>query len=148
MSSSISLQIKQDMIQAMKDRNDIKKTVLRTLSSELKNFEIDKGDSLDDSDVIKVLRRLEKQRMDSIQAYRDGGREDLVTNEEQELLIIQEYLPEKLSEEVIIDIINQGIQELGSDVNLGSLMKYVISKTQGQADGNTIRTLVQSKLEQ
>jgi uncharacterized protein YqeY len=144
--SEIALQIKKDMIQAMKDHNDLKKTVLRTFSSEFKNAEIDKGAPLEDIDVMKVLARLEKQRKDSIQAYRDAGREDLVDSEQAELDIIQSYLPAKLSDEELAQLVDASIAELGDAANFGSVMKSVVTKAQGKADGTQIKTLVQAKL--
>lgn len=144
--SSIAVQIKKDMIQAMKDGDNLKKTVLRTFSSEFKNAEIDKGSPLEDVDVIKVLSKLEKQRKDSIQAYQDAGREDLVDSEQAELEIIQQYLPAKLSNDEIEALVDVVIAELGSDANFGSVMKAVVAKAQGKADGNQIKDLVQAKL--
>ena len=131
--SNIALTIKKDMVQAMKDKNDLAKTVLRTLSSEFKNAEIDKGNPLEDADVIKVLSKLEKQRKDSIQAYKDGGREDLVAIEEAELLIIQKYLPAKLTTEELTQLVEESIAELGDNANFGLVMKSVIAKSQGKA---------------
>lgn len=144
--SNIALTIKKDMVQAMKDKNDLAKTVLRTLSSEFKNAEIDKGSPLEDADVIKVLSKLEKQRKDSIQAYKDGGREDLVAIEEAELIIIQKYLPAKLTTEELTQLVEESIAELGDNANFGSVMKSVVVKSQGKADGNQIKDLVQAKL--
>ena len=144
--SSIALQIKQDMVRAMKERDQLKTTVLRTVNAELKNFEIDKGQVLDNQDVVKVLLKLEKQRADALQAYQQAGRLDLASQEEQEQVIIQAYLPSKLSEAELITIIDAGLVELGQMANLGSLMKYVLARSQGQADGNTVRQLVQEKL--
>lgn len=144
--SAIALQIKKDMVQAMKDRDDLKKTVLRTFSSEFKNAEIDKGAPLEDIDVVKVLSKLEKQRKDSIQAYQEAGREDLVTSEESELAIIQSYLPAKLSDEELSQLVDDAIAELGEGANFGSVMKLVVNKAQGKADGNQIKTIVQAKL--
>jgi uncharacterized protein YqeY len=144
--SNIALTIKKDMVQAMKDRDDLAKTVLRTLSSEFKNAEIDKGSPLEDSDVIKVLSKLEKQRKDSIQAYKDGGREDLVATEMAELEIIQRYLPAKLTNVELAQLVEESISELGDNANFGSVMKSVVSKAQGKADGSQIKDLVQAKL--
>jgi len=144
--SNIALTIKKDMVQAMKDKNDLAKTVLRTLSSEFKNAEIDKGNPLEDADVIKVLSKLEKQRKDSIKAYKDGGREDLVAAEEAELIIIQKYLPAKLTTEELTQLVDESIAELGDNANFGSVMKSVVVKSQGKADGNQIKDLVQAKL--
>ncbi|MEY3470742.1 MAG: hypothetical protein RLZZ223_92 [Candidatus Parcubacteria bacterium] len=144
--SSIAVQIKKDMIQAMKDGDNLKKTVLRTFSSEFKNAEIDKGSMLEDVDVIKVLSKLEKQRKDSIQAYKEAGREDLVVSEQEELAIIQQYLPSKLSNDELSKLVDQAIIELGDGANFGSVMKFVVVKAEGRADGNQIKELVQSKL--
>jgi uncharacterized protein YqeY len=144
--SNIALTIKQDMIQAMKDGDNLKKTVLRTLSSEFKNAQIDKGSELEDVDVIKVLSKLEKQRKDSILAYTDAGRQDLVESEQAELEIIQNYLPAKLSNEELENLVDVAITELGDNANFGNVMKLVVTKAQGKADGNQIKNLVQSKL--
>lgn len=144
--SNIALTIKKDMVQAMKDRDDLAKTVLRTLSSEFKNAEIDKGSPLEDIDVIKVLAKLEKQRKDSIQAYQEGGREDLVATEKAELEIIQKYLPAKLTTEELSKLVEASIAELGDSANFGNVMKLVVNKAQGKADGNQIKDIVQAKL--
>lgn len=144
--SNIAITIKKDMVQAMKDRDDLKKTVLRTLSSEFKNAEIDKGTALEDIDVIKVLSKLEKQRKDSIQAYKEAEREDLVEAETAELVIIQQYLPAKLTTEELSKLVDDSMAELGINANFGSVMKSVVSKAQGKADGNQIKDLVQAKL--
>lgn len=144
--SNISLTIKKDIVQAMKNRDDLSKTVLRTLISEFKNAEIDKGSPLEDIDVIKVLSKLAKQRKDSIQAYKAGGREDLVATEEAELIIIQQYLPAKLTTEELTKLVDESIDELGDNLNFGAVMKLVVSKAQGNADGNQIKDLVQAKL--
>lgn len=109
--SNIALTIKKDMVQAMKDRDDLSKTVLRTLSSEFKNAEIDKGAPLEDVDVVKVLSKLEKQRKDSIKAYQEGGREDLVALELAELGIIQNYLPAKLTDQELEQLVESSIVE-------------------------------------
>ncbi|MGA1046784.1 MAG: GatB/YqeY domain-containing protein [Minisyncoccia bacterium] len=144
--SNIALTIKKDMVQAMKDRDDLSKTVLRTLSSEFKNAEIDKGAPLEDVDVVKVLSKLEKQRKDSIKAYQEGGREDLVALELAELGIIQNYLPAKLTDQELEQLVESSIVELGDNANFGSVMKSVVAKAQGKADGNQIKDLVQAKL--
>lgn len=144
--SNIALTIKKDIVQAMKDRDDLSKTVLRTLSSEFKNAEIDKGAPLEDADVVKVLSKLEKQRKDSIKAYQEGGREDLVALELAELGIIQNYLPAKLTDQELEQLVESSIVELGDNANFGSVMKSVVAKAQGKADGNQIKDLVQAKL--
>ncbi|MEX0596204.1 MAG: GatB/YqeY domain-containing protein [Candidatus Paceibacterota bacterium] len=144
--SNIALTIKKDMVQAMKDRDDLTKTVLRTLSSEFKNAEIDKGSPLEDVDVIKVLAKLDKQRQDSIKAYKEGGREDLVAVEIAESEIIQRYLPAKLTTKELEQLVEESISELGDDASFGNVMKSVINKAQGKADGNQIKDLVQAKL--
>jgi uncharacterized protein YqeY len=144
--SNIALTIKKDMVQAMKDRDDLAKTVLRTLSSEFKNAEIDKGIPLEDIDVIKVLSKLAKQRKDSIQAYQEAGRNDLVESEMAELEIIQRYLPAKLTDTELEQLVDDSIAELADNANFGTVMKLVVNKAQGKADGNQIKNLVQSKL--
>ncbi len=146
MASELQQQIKKDMIVAMKEKNELGKQVLRMVSAEIRNAEIDKpGHELTDEDVMKVLMRLEKQRKDSIKQYQEGGREDLAEAEQAELAVIGQYLPEKLSDEEVAAIVHKVIAESDSK-DFGTVMKAVMTEVKGQADGNQVRQLVQAKL--
>lgn len=144
--SSLQLTIQQDLKQAMIAKNILVRDVLRMVTSELKNRQIDNGQSpLTDEQVMEVLLRLEKQRKDSITQYTDGGRPDLAEAEESELEVIRQYLPQKLTDEELREIVAEVIQSSESQ-DFGAVMKQVMVKVKGQADGNQVRTLVQEQL--
>jgi len=141
--------ISQDYVKAMKDRDKVRSQALNFLRAQLKNAQLDKrAESLDDLDVISVIKKQVKQRQDSITQFRDGGREDLVEKEESELNILKGYLPEELSEEQLRVIIQQAIAETGAltPKDMGKVIKLVQEKAQGRADNKTVSTLVKELL--
>ena len=144
--SPLQLQIQNDLKQAMIAKNTLVRDVLRMVTSELKNRQIDNGQApLSDEQVVEVLLRLEKQRKDSIAQYTEGGRVDLAETEEAELGVITEYLPKKLTEEELKTIVTEVVS--ASETNdFGSLMKQVMGRVKGQADGNVVRSMVQEML--
>lgn len=144
--SELAIQLKKDLVTAMKDHDDLTKNVLRMVSSELKNAQIDnQGRDLDDDQVIAVLTRLSKQRKDSISSYQSAGREDLAQQEQSELSVIEKYLPRQLSDAELSYIVSQVMSETESH-DFGFVMKQVMSKVQGQADGSRVREIVQKSL--
>jgi len=131
------------MKQALKAGEKERLTVLRGLKSELKYKQIDKVDELTDDDAIAVLSSAAKKRRESIEQFQKGGREDLVKKEQAELAIITSYLPEQLSEEKLHQIISDAIAESGADSpqKVGLVMKVVMPKIKGQADGKLVNKL-------
>ena len=145
--SSLQLQIKDDLKKAMIARQNDVRDVLRGVTSELKNRQIDNGqEPLTDEQVIEVLTKMEKQRKDSIAQYIDGGREDLADAEKAELEIIARYLPQKLSSEKLDTIVKEEVEKLGDEANIGTVMKAVMPRVKGQADGNDVRGLAEKYL--
>ncbi len=140
---SLLKQIDKDLIEALKAGEKEKVTVLRGLKSDLKYRRIDKGEDLIDEDAVAVLSSCAKKVRDSIEQFRNGGRDDLVAKEEFDLNIIQVYLPEQLSEEKLREIVREAIEETGADSpqKIGLVMKVVIPKVKGQADGKMINKL-------
>ena len=140
---SIFKQIEQDMIKALKEGEKEKLTVLRGLKSDLKYKVIDKGDELTDDEAIAVLNSAAKKHRDSIEQFAKGGRDDLVKQEEFGLEIIKGYLPEQISDEELLEIVKQAIEESGADSpqKIGMVMKIVIPKVKGRADGKTINKI-------
>ena len=112
-----------------------------------KNLEAEGG--LADAEVLKLLSTLAKQRKESIQAFADGGRQDLKQKEEAELKLIQKYLPAQLSETELGSIVEKAIQEVGAEgsKDMGKVMKAVMSQVAGQADGKFVNEIVRKKLE-
>ncbi|MEI7690760.1 MAG: GatB/YqeY domain-containing protein [bacterium] len=140
--------IESDYKNALKSRNDFKVSVLRMLKSALKNLEIEKGDSINDQEATTILEKQAKQRRDSIDQYQAGGRNDLAETEKNELMVIEQYLPEKMTKGEIEEKVEGAIKKLGatSMQEMGQVIKEVMSTTANQADGKTVSEIVRSKL--
>ena len=140
--------IQQDLVIAMKQKEQLKLNTLRSIKTALTNKEIDLGHPLDPALQIAVLTTLKKQREDASTQYLQAGRTELALQEQQELAIIQQYLPEPLSMDELKIIIEATIQEqqATSIKAMGQVVKSVIDKTKGRADGKIISTEVKSRL--
>ncbi len=145
MSASIPEQIQNDLKQALKEGRTEERNVLRTVMSELKNVQIEKDD-FSDEDAISVLTKLQKQRKQSAEEYRNAGRDDLAEQEDKEAEIIAQYLPEAMSEEDLEREVDTVIAELGDDTDLGSVMKNVMPRVKGKVDGSLVQEKVREKL--
>jgi uncharacterized protein YqeY len=146
---SLFERIDQDMKQALKAGDKERLSVLRGLKSDLKYRQIDKkGEELSEEDAIAVLSSAAKRRRESIDEFKKGEREDLVRKEKFELDVITSYLPEQLSEEKLREIIREAIAETGADSpqKLGLVMKIVMPKIKGQADGKLVNKLAMDML--
>ena len=145
---SIFNNIKTDMYNAMKAREKVKSTALRTALSKIKDKQIEKRDPLNDDEIIKVLRGLVKQRDESIRLYIDAGRTDLADNEKLEKKYLETYLPNMLDNEEIKIIVETTIKDLNVDsVNdIGKIMPEVMKRGKGLINGNIARQIVVSIL--
>lgn len=140
---SLFERIDKDIIVALKAGEKDRLTLLRGLKSDLKYAKLDKGDDLTDSEAIDVLAYQAKKRRDSIEQFEKGGREDLVAKERAELEIITTYLPKQMSEDELREIIAAAIAEAGVDspAQIGAVMKIVMPKVKGVADGKLVSKL-------
>jgi uncharacterized protein YqeY len=145
---SLCEQFQTDLMQAMKRGDKVRLATLRLLTAAMKNRQIAKGGTLDDAEALDVVRLATKQRREAIALARQYGREDIAQQEEQELAILEAYLPEQLSTDDLIQHIDAVIQELGatSDKDLGRVMRVVMSAVKGRADGTTVNRLVRERL--
>jgi len=141
---SVLERIDEDLKKALKARNELKVTLLRGLKSDIKYRQIDKGAELSDEDVIDVLNSAAKRHRDSIEQFTAGKRQDLVDKEIAELEIIQEYLPEQLSEEKLRALVTEAIEKSGADspAKMGLVMKELMPQVKGKADGKVVKDLV------
>ena len=139
-----------DMKAALKARNSLKLNTIRGLISEIKNREIDLRRKLDNDEIISLVSTQIKKRKEAATMFDEGGRSDLSEKENQEMIILQEYLPEQVSEQELKDRIQKVILELGIvDIkDLGRIMKIVIPEFKGRADNGQIRNLVSECLKQ
>jgi len=151
---SMKQRIQDDMKTAMKSGDKVRLEVLRGIKARMVEAEVElrgkKGRdySLDDEESIGVLTRCAKQRRDSIDSYNDAGRKDLAAQEEAELAIITEYLPRQLGEEEISRIVQEAIASTGamSARDIGAVMKIVMPKVKGAADGKLVNRIVSQHL--
>lgn len=137
-----------ELKEALKARNELKLSVVRMIKASLKNKSIEKGSALTDEDIVSVLSTLAKQRKESIDQFTRGGRQDLADKEQKELAIVLEYLPKQLSPEELDTVIRSAIAECGatSVQDVGKVMKSVIQKTRGSADGKAVNQRVRELL--
>lgn len=136
-----------DLKTAMKAKNEVELRTLRMVIASIKNREVDKKD-LNDDDVVEILLKEAKSRNDAIQEYVKAKREDLAEAEREELEVIKKYLPEKMSDDEVRKIVLETIEELqiNSPSGLGLVMKTVMPKLKGRADGKTVNVLVRELL--
>lgn len=141
-------QIRADMTAAMKARDEIQVSVLRSLITEFTNELIvlkrKPDDTLSDDEALKVIKRAVKQRKDSAEQFRSGGREDLAQNEESELIVLEKYMPAMLSKEEIEKVARAKKEELGvTDASqIGQFMGAVMKELAGKADGKDVKEVI------
>ena len=146
---TVQEKIQMQMTEAMRNKDQLRLSVLRMMKSAIKNKEIEKMKPLDDGEAVSVLNTLVKQRKDSVDQFRKGGREELAQKEESEIKIIEEYLPAAASEDDIRNAIEEAIQETGaaSIKDMGKVMKTALARLAGKsADGSRVSQLVKEKL--
>lgn len=138
--------ITHDLTQAMKLREEPRLSTLRMLKAELQKLQADKGKGVEitDDDVHTVIRRLIKQRKDAAEQYKAGGAIDRAESELAEISILEPYLPKQLGDNEIDAIIAEAAKEINasSPKDMGKLMKAVMSKAKGQADGSKVKERV------
>lgn len=137
-----------DMKTAMKERDKLRLETIRGLRSQLKNALIDKGDKLTEDEVIQVLSGASKKRKESIEQFKKVGREDRAEIETQELTIIQSYLPQQLTQDEIIKMVDSIISEVQAESlnDLGKVMGSIMPKIKGRADGKIVQNIVRERL--
>lgn len=146
------MQLKQklyeDLKKAMKTKDEIRTRTLRLIISSIKTLEVEKMTEATDDDVFRVLSKECRKRVEAIEAYKKGGREDLVNEEQRELEIIKSYMPKQLSEEELKEIVKNVVEETGSSSikDLGRVMKVLMPRVKGRADGKAVNNIVRQIL--
>lgn len=146
---SLASKIDEQIKDAMKKSEAARLSVLRLLKSAVKYHQVEKKiPEVGDNDFLLVVRKQIKQRQDSVDAYRQGGRDELVAKEQEEIKILEEFLPPSMSEADLEKIVKDTLQELGvnSKKEMGRVMKAVNEKVAGRADGRTVSQMVQKNL--
>ena len=137
-----------DMKNAMKDKNVVRKNVIQMVRAAILQVEKDKQIELNDEQILEIIAKESKKRKDSLSDYEKSGREDLIAQINEEIEILSEYLPKPLSTEEIEKIVSEVISEVGatSMKEMGIVMKEAKAKIGPAADGKTINEIVKAKL--
>jgi uncharacterized protein YqeY len=145
---SLEERLVEEMKQAMKSNDKLRLSTIRMIRSASKNKEIELRKKLEDEDVVKVIQVMVRKGEESVEQFQTGGRMDLVEKEKKEIEILKSFLPQPLSQEEILIIIDQSIQETqaSSLKDIGKVMKSVMPKIGGKADGKLINQLVKERL--
>lgn len=146
--SSLKETITQATKDAMKARAKERLAALRLINAEIKRVEVDERIELDDARILAILDKMTKQRRDSITQYEKAGRPELAAVEQAEISVIQEFLPEQLSEAEIGDIVAAAVQNTGAAgmADMGKVMAQVKPQVQGRADMGLVSKLVRTRL--
>jgi hypothetical protein len=145
---SLITTIEDEIKEAMLARDAERRDALRLIVNALKGSEKELQRPLSDDEELQVLQRERKKRVEAAEAFRAGGREEQAATEERELAILEEFMPEPLSEEEIEEIIDDAIAEVGatSMADLGRVMADVMPQVAGRADGSSVSQIVREKL--
>ncbi len=146
--ASLREQLTADMKQAMKDHDTLLRDTIRLILSAVKNAEIEKRAPLTAEEDIALLRYQAKQRRDSIDQYKAGGRDDLAEKEAAELEILERYLPQQMSDDELEQFVRDGISEVGATgpKDMGKVMGAVNKRADGRVDGRRLSTAVREAL--
>ncbi len=150
---SLKENIKKDFVEAFRQKNTEKKSVLSMLNSEIKNVEISlklREEGLSDEQVIEVIKRAVKQRKDAVAKYTEGNRPELAEKEQVEIDILKVYLPAELSFEKIKEVVQEVMvkNDIKDASQMGLAMGESMKALQGQADGNVVRKIVMELLQE
>ena len=144
MESALKQKLSDDLKQALRDRDRCRISVIRLIMSAIHNAEIAKRAPLEESDILGVIAKEVKQRKESIEAFKQGDRQDLVDQEEAELAILKEYLPEQMNRDDIVAAARKVIDEVGAQGprDKGRVMGKLIPQLKGRAEGQVINAIV------
>ena len=145
---SLIAQLEDELKQAMVERDDERRDALRLILSSLRSAEKELQRPLHDDEELQVLQRERKRRIEAAEAFRAGGRHEQAEAEERELAVLQEFMPEPLSDEALEEIVDDVIAEVGATSvrDLGRVMADVMPQVAGRADGSVVSQLVREKL--
>ncbi len=141
--------IQEQLKEAMKSRDKVKTRTLRMVIAALKNFEVEKMGEATDEEIIQIIQKEVKRRKEAIEEYKKAGREELAQSEREELEILMEYLPKQLTEDEIRSLALEVIKEVGASSlkDLGKVMKVIMPKVKGRADGKVVNRIVREILQ-
>ena len=142
--ANLKYKLTDDLKQAMRSGDKERRSVIRLLMAAVNNAEIARRAALDDADILGIIAKEMRQRQESIDAFKQGNRQDLVAQEEAAVAILQEYLPQQMTREEIVEAARRVIEELGAQGpgDKGKVMPNLIAQLKGRADGREINAVV------
>ena len=142
--ATLKQKLMDDLKQAMRSGDEVKRSAIRLLMAAIKNAEIARQASLEDADIFGIIAKEIRQRKESIEAFKQGNRQDLVAREEAELAILEKYLPQQVTREEIVEAARRIIEEVGAQGpgDKGKVMPKIIAQLKGRADGREINAVV------
>lgn len=145
---SLKEKLMEDMKSSMKNKDTLRKNTITMVRASIKQREVDERIELTDEDIIDIIAKQVKEKRDVIQDFEKGGREDLVEQTKKEMEILLEYLPRQLTEEEVEEIVKETIKEVDakSIKDIGLIMKSVMPKIKGKADGSMVNSIVRKYL--
>ena len=146
--AKLKQKLSDDLKGAMKVGDTVRRGTIRMLMAAINNVEKARQTELEDSDIFGVIAKEVRQRRESIEAFKQGNRQDLVDKEEAELAILQEYLPQQMTREEVVEAARKVIAEVGAEGpgDKGKVMPKIMAQLKGQADGREINEVVSELL--
>jgi uncharacterized protein YqeY len=141
-------QIEKDFKDALRAGDELRKRTLRLVLSSIKLVEVDKGESLEEGEVLAILQKEIKSRRESIADAEKAGRQDLIAETEEEISVLEGYLPQTLTQDEIYSLAKEAIAEVGAESpkEMGKVMKVLMPRVQGRADGSVVSQTVRQLL--
>lgn len=145
---SLRVQLQEDMAAAMKSGDTVKRDAIRSLLSAIKYKEKDDQIELDDQGIVQVIQKLVKQRQETIEDAQKAGRPKMVESEKADLAVLETYLPEMMSEEEIVIVAQDAVDEIGAEgpQDMGKVMGRLMPQLTGKADGRLVNSVVRNLL--
>jgi uncharacterized protein YqeY len=142
--SALKQKLADDLKQAMREGDKVKRSAIRLAIAAIKNTEIARQTTLEDGDILGVIAKEIRQRKESIEAFKQGGRQELAAQEEAEMAVLEQYLPQQMSRDEIIAEARRVIDEVGVESirDKGKVMPQLIARLKGRADGREINEVV------
>ena len=147
--ANLKQKLADELKQAIKSGDKVKRSAIRLLLAAINNAEIARQGALEDADILGIIAKEVRQRHESIEAFKQGNRPDLVTQEEAELAVLQEYLPPQMTREEVVEAARRIIEEVGAQGpgDKGKVMPKLIAQLKGRADGREINAVVTELLQ-
>jgi hypothetical protein len=144
---SLREQLQQDLQQALRDRDARRKAALRVLLASVQTLEAEQG-TLSDDKILRLIEKEVKQREEALELAREAGRTDIVGPEQEEIEILRAYLPEPMSDEALVALVDSVIENLGASsmADMGRVMQAIMPQVRGKADGSQVSRLVRERL--